>query len=264
MSMILRQPRWIVLTLLVVVLCVTFTELGLWQLRRHDERTAANEVLVANLASMPVVVSDLLPADQPLPDRDEWRLVTATGTYDDDHELLVRNRSYDGALGYEVVTPLVPPTGPALLVVRGWVPNTASALTVPEVPPAPRGEVTVTARLRPTPAGGTEDAGLPPSQVRRLAVPVIAGTLPYEVLEGGYAQLVVDAPGSDQGLAGPRALPVPEPGAGPHLPYAVQWFLFGLIAIGGWAVLVRAAAHEDKTARSAAAPERPRVAVRPR
>ena len=47
---VLRQPSWIGLTLLVVVLCVTFTELGLWQLRRHDERAAANAVLVANVA----------------------------------------------------------------------------------------------------------------------------------------------------------------------------------------------------------------------
>ena len=47
----------------------------------------------------------------------------------------MRNRSYEGELGYEVVTPLVPPSGPAVLVVRGWVPNGAAATDAPDVPP---------------------------------------------------------------------------------------------------------------------------------
>ncbi|MEJ7726062.1 MAG: SURF1 family protein [Actinomycetes bacterium] len=261
---LLRQPSWIGLTLLVIMLGITFTELGLWQLRRHDERAAANSLLVTNLAAAPVAVTDLLPADQPLPGEDEWRLVTASGVYDPEQEVLVRNRSYEGELGYEVVTPLVPSTGPAVLVLRGWVPNGSSAAAVPAVPPAPAGEVVVTARLRPTPTGGTDATGLPAGQVRQLAVPVIAGSLPYEVLEGGYAQLVVGAPGSDAGLAGPRALTAPEPNAGPHRPYAVQWFLFGVIAIGGWGVLLRAGLREDPGARPHAVREPPPVAVGPR
>jgi hypothetical protein len=38
---------------------------------------------------------------------------------------------------------------------------------------------------------------------------------------------------------------VPEPSAGPHRPYAIQWFLFAVIAIGGWVMLLRAAAGES-------------------
>jgi cytochrome oxidase assembly protein ShyY1 len=241
---ILRQPSWIGLTVLVVALCVLFTELGLWQLRRHDERAARNEVLAANLAAAPVPVTDVLRAD-PLATNDEWRTVVATGMYDGAAELLVRNTSYGGELGYAVVTPLVPPSGPALLVVRGWVPIGAEAATVPDVPAAPSGSVTVLARARPTATGGTDAAGLPERQVRRLDVPEIADALPYEVIEGGYAQLVPGAAGSDDGPAGPRALPVPEPSAGPHRPYAIQWFLFAVIAIGGWVMLLRAAASES-------------------
>ena len=254
---VLRQPTWIALTLLVVLLCVTFTELGLWQLRRHDERAAANKILEANLASAPVEVADLLSPEAPLPSADEWRLVTATGTYDADHELLVRNRSYEGKLGYEVVTPLVPPSGPALLLVRGWVPIGSSATAAPDVPRAPNGPVTVSARVRPTLTGSTDATGLPEGQIRRLVVPAVAEALPYAVLGGGYAQLVAGAPGSDEGPAGPRALTVPEPSAGAHLPYAVQWFLFGLIAIGGWLVLVRAAAREEPHTRPDAVRSRP-------
>ena len=260
---VLRQPSWIGLTLLVIVLCITFTELGLWQLRRHDERAAVNAVILANVAAAPVEVTALLPPENPLPSADEWRLVTATGRFDSANELLVRNRSYDGELGYEVVTPLVPAAGPAVLVVRGWVPNGASAIDVPDVSPAPTGVVTVSARVRPTPSGGTEATGLPEHQVRRLAVPAIAAALPYPVLEGGFAQLVAGAPGTDDGPAGPRALRVPEVGAGPHRAYAVQWFLFGVIAIVGWTVLVRAAVHEEPGTRPSALRQTP-AAMEPR
>ena len=261
MLAVLRQPSWVGLTLLVIVLCLTFVELGQWQLRRHDERAAANQVLESSLGRATVAVSDLLAADDPLRPADEWRLVTATGTYDSEHQLLVRNRTYEGVLGFEVVTPLVPPVGPALLVTRGWVPSGPSATAVPDVPAAPTGQVTVSARVRPAPDGDPDAAGLPEGQVRRLGVPAIAATLPYEVLAGGYAQLVVGAAGSDEGPAGPRALLVPEPSAGPHRPYAVQWFLFGLIAVGGWAVLLRATAREEPGTRpDAVRGRRPAVA----
>jgi cytochrome oxidase assembly protein ShyY1 len=255
---ILRQPSWIGLTVLVLVLCLGFTELGLWQLRRHDDRAARNEMLAASLAAAPVPVGDLLDAD-PLSTADEWRTVSATGSYDSASELLVRNSSYGGELGYAVVTPLVPTSGPALLVVRGWVPIGAEAATVPEVPAAPSGTVTVLARVRPTETGGTDAAGLPDRQVRRLDVPEIADSLPYQVLEGGFAQLVPGAAGSDDGAAGPRPLMLPEPGAGPHRPYAIQWFLFAVIAIVGWVMLLRAAANE-----STGAIERPAATAEPR
>ena len=48
-----------------------------------------------------------------------WR---PRGTYDTGAEVLIRNRSLDGAPGYHVVTPLVMADGTAVLVNRGWVP----------------------------------------------------------------------------------------------------------------------------------------------
>jgi cytochrome oxidase assembly protein ShyY1 len=261
---VLRQPSWIGLTLLVVVLCVSFTELGMWQLRRHDERAARNAVQVANIAAAAVPVTDLMSMGTAVPMTDEWRTVTVTGTYDVEHQVLVRNRTYAGELGYEVVTPLVPANGPAVLVVRGWVPNAESAVTAPVVPAPPTDEVTVSARLRPSSTGGTDAAGLPANQIRRLDVPAIAESLPYDLLDGGYVQLVSGAPGSDEGPAGPRALTVPETSAGPHLPYAIQWFLFGVIAIVGWFVLLRAAVRESAATRPDALRARPPAAVQSR
>ncbi len=258
---VLRQRSWIGLTVLVVVLCITFAELGLWQLRRHDQRQARNQIEIHNLEAPAVPVIDLLPTGTPLPSVDEWRTVTATGTYDRHHEVLLRNQTYEGDLGFAVVTPLVPVTGPAVLVLRGWVPSGAEATAVPDVLAAPAGVVTVSARVRPTPTGGTDATGLPADQVRRLDVPEIASELPYDVLDGGYVQLLPGAAGSDEGPAGPRSLLLPELSAGPHLPYAIQWFLFGVIAIIGWGVLLRAAVREEPGMRPSAIRMPPRTAV---
>ena len=92
---------------------------------------------------------------------------------------------------------------------------------------------------------------------------VLADALPYDVRQAGYVQLAAGAPGSDPGPAGPRALVVPSPGSGPHLPYAIQWFLFGVIAIVGWAVLLRASVRELHPRPPQATAERPTTAVLP-
>lgn len=250
MFRVLRRPSWIGLTVLVVVLAITFVELGRWQLRRHDERAATNLRVEASLDRASVPVDEILAVDERLPLADEWRLVEVVGTYDADNELLVRNRPYDGNVGYEVLTPLVTHDGRALLVDRGWVPAGSTATEVPAVPPPPPGEVTVTARVRAGSTGDAGAAGLPDGQVRRVAVASIAPGLPYPVY-GAYTTLLPGQPGSGVAEDPPRAIPVPEPSAGPHVAYAVQWFLFALIAVGGWVVLLRADVR-------AAGPARPR------
>ncbi len=45
--------------------------------------------------------------------------MTATGTYDADQTVIVRNRTRDGASGIDVVVPLVTAGGATLLVDRG-------------------------------------------------------------------------------------------------------------------------------------------------
>jgi cytochrome oxidase assembly protein ShyY1 len=242
---VLRRPSWVGFTLLVVVLCIAFVELGQWQLRRHDQRAAMNAVLTANLDQPAAEADAVLPVDGPLPPDEEWRLVRATGSYDTANQVLVRNQTLDGELGYEVITPLVRSTGPAILIMRGWVPAGLDARAEPTVPDPPTGEVAVQARVRPSEGTDAGTEGLPPHQVRRVAVAAIADDLPYQVATSGYASLVPGTPGSGQVGEGPRPVPPPQPSAGPHLAYAVQWYLFGVIAIAGWVILLRSAVRDE-------------------
>ena len=236
----LLSARWLRLIAAALAVAAGCVALGDWQLDRLQQRQARNDLIESNFSADPVAANNLLEVDRPLPADAQWRRVEVQGRYDEAHQILVRNRPLEGATGYHVLTPLVTDDGPALLVDRGWVPVGATARTRPDVPAAPAGQVTVIGRARPSepPAGG--DAA-PRGQVRRIDVPAIAATLPYDVY-GGYAELVEQTPAPHEGLT---PLPAPEPNPGPHLAYAFQWFVFALIALGGVAVLARREARES-------------------
>jgi cytochrome oxidase assembly protein ShyY1 len=235
----LLSPRWLRLIAAALVVAAGCVALGFWQLDRFHQKQARSDLVHENVAAEPVPADELLGDGRALPAAEEWRRVEAHGRYDEAHELLVRNRPLEGSTGYYVLTPLVTDDGPALLVNRGWVPVGATARTRPEVPAAPPGEVTVIVRARPSEPSDHKAVPLV-GQVRRIDVPAIAATLPYDVY-GGYGELVEQRPAA---AASPTVLPEPEPGLGPHLAYAFQWWLFAVIALVGVAVLARREARE--------------------
>jgi cytochrome oxidase assembly protein ShyY1 len=257
----LRKPRWIVLTVLVVVATVAMVWAGFWQLRRLDERQARNAAVEERSRLDPAPAATVLSGqsiDQARADA-EWRNVVATGTYDTGAEVLIRNRSFEGAPGYHVVTPLVLDDGTALLVNRGWIPIATQAGEAPVAPPPPSGLVTVTGRVR----GSQERGAIGPTdpsegileQLARVDVGRIAQQVPYPLLPA-YIELSAQQPEVTQPL--PRLLPLPELDEGPHLAYAVQWFIFSALAVGGWFVLVRRetrAASRTSSPSATSAPE---------
>jgi cytochrome oxidase assembly protein ShyY1 len=235
----LLSRRWLGLGAAALVVAACCVLLALWQLDRLDQRQARNDLVRQNAAAGPVEVGDLLAVGRSPAAGDVWRRVVATGRYDDDRQVLVRNRALDGPTGYFVLTPLVTEDGPALLVNRGWVPAGRSAAGPGTVPPPPGGSVTAQGRVRlaeEADGGGAAPAG----QVRRIDVPAIASDLPYDVY-GGYVDLVSQEPAPREA---PTPIPAPEPEPGPHLAYAFQWLVFGGIAIGGLVVLARREARE--------------------
>lgn len=250
---LLRRPRWIAFTLLTALLCVAFVELGQWQLRRHDERAAFNDSVREGQQARPVWVGQVLTAGHQPSVRQEWQSVRVSGRYDGEWTLLVRNRPLEGRVGFWVVTPLVTGTGTAVLVNRGWVPAGATARSVPDVPPVPDGTVTVTGRLRLSETDDDPAFRAPEGQVLAVDVERIADRLPYS-LYGGYVELVGQRPPPRGGL---ERLPPPVLSAGPHLSYAVQWFLFVGVALVGWWVLLRNQAREDSGARGSPPPGSP-------
>ena len=249
MLSLLRQRRWIGLTFLVIALVLLCYRLAHWQLDRLHGREKANASIAAAEKLPPISVDRLLAVGKQAAHA-HWRQVTVTGTWDADHQVLVRNRPQDGSNGFWVLTPLTTTQGTALLVLRGWVPYPVQADQSPDVPAPQAGQVTVVARVQ-----GSEPAKpaqLPAGQVLRVNVPSIAKDLPYPVY-GDYADLVSEQP---RPASAPTPLAAPTLDDGPHLSYAMQWYAFGLVAIVGWFVLLRRdaqAAAEDRVAAAAAA-----------
>ncbi|MBV2363877.1 SURF1 family protein [Streptomonospora sp. NEAU-YY374] len=235
---------------LVALVVPSFVWLGFWQWGRWEDKAAAAALQEANIAADPVPVRELAAPGEDVPPEDRWRRVTATGRYDTEHELLVRNRDGSAGVGLHVLTPLVTDDGPALLVNRGWIAQPPSATAEPEVPPAPEGEVTVTGRLQysetPENTGIRVREGLPEGQIMIVDVDTIAEDLPYPVY-GGYAELTEQRPESADA---PEPVAAPEVNTGMNLSYAVQWWVFTVIAIGGWIFLMR---REVKDARDGSA-----------
>jgi cytochrome oxidase assembly protein ShyY1 len=233
---VVRQPRWIGLALVAILIAALCLLAARWQWHRREARLAHNAIVTSHLQADPVVPQRVLAVDQPLAATAEYTLVTMAGTWDVQHEVLVRNHL--GRAGYDVITPFVPDTGPALLVDRGWIaPSNAGAGTAPTIPQPTSGgsdTVTVVARLRLSePPRGA--AGLPTGQVYAIDAPTIAAGLPYPAY-GAYGELVSQDPPPPPGLTLPDA---PDLGTGTHLIYAIQWTCFALIALIGYVVLVR-------------------------
>ncbi len=240
-----RDRRLWALGFVVLLVVPAFFLLSQWQFHRLDERRAENSTITAHADATPVPVAEVMTAGADpasVGPQQEWREVTATGTYESAGDQLVRRRPLEGENGFWVVTPLRLADGTVLLVNRGWVAAGADATSSPDVPEPPRGEVTVTGRVRASQTADPSARDLPPGQVS--ALDVRAADVGGSVFPG-YLELVTSDP-PESGDPAVRALPLPPLDEGPHLSYALQWIAFAVIAVGGFVLLVRGEARRER------------------
>jgi surfeit locus 1 family protein len=236
-------PRWILGHLLVVLLVIAMVNLGSWQLERRDEKRDRNEQITSRQDQPVAPVGELMAPDTSEGDVDElvYRPVTATGTYLTDQQVVVRNRSYDGAPGEWVLTPLLLDDGTAVVVSRGWQPIETDAAAAD----APSREVTVEGYVQATQERGSFGPTDPAEGSLETLARVDVQRLQQQVDEpllSGWVQLVEQDPAQPEDL--PVAVPLPELDEGPHLGYAGQWFLFCVVAVVGWIAIVRRTARD--------------------
>ncbi len=121
----------------------------MWQWDRRGQAVAAIEKVDANYDQTAVALSTELSAGPLDADAREWVPVTLTGRYVTEDQVLVRTRPRSGAVGFEVLVPFV--SAEATVVVnRGWIPTGESQDNPDQVPPAPNGDVTLVARIKPS------------------------------------------------------------------------------------------------------------------
>ncbi|HEY6796486.1 MAG TPA: SURF1 family protein [Kineosporiaceae bacterium] len=218
---VLRERFWLRLAVAVVLLSVAFFFLGRWQLGRHEAKVARNDRINANYSAAPIPLPAVLPApDTPLPVDREWTQVRLTGSYESDRQRLIRNRPVNGDFGYEVLVPLRLPSGSTFLVDRGWLPPGEDFVRPDTVPAPPSGQVSVVVRLRP--GEPPLDRTPPPGQELRIDLGRLATVAGGTVYRGAYGVLASENPAP---ATAPTLLPRPDEDLGPHLAYAVQWWI---------------------------------------
>jgi surfeit locus 1 family protein len=235
-------PKWIAFHLLVLVGCITLFGLGIWQLRRLDDRQSFN-AMVEQRFDEPAVPLDMLIPEGIVNDSVgagelagsvEWRAATVSGTYLPEYELRVVNRSQNGRAGDNLVVPLELDDGRVLLVSRGFVP-----LGV-EDPAVPALSIEVTGRLHPSQErsllGAKDPAEGVLTEAQRLDLSRLDPQIPGDLLPV-YMDLLSSMPPETPGV--PEPVIAPDLSEGNHLSYAIQWFTFSLAVLAGWAVALR-------------------------
>lgn len=214
---------------LALIAAIVFVRLGFWQLSRRRERLARNALVMARYDAPPVDVS-ALPHDTVAA-----RFVHATvaGTLDYDHELTYAARSYKGSPGVNLLTPVrFPGNDTAVIVDRGWVYSPDGA-TLDHAKWHDH-DSTFTGYIEEMPSGEGSSYTNRPTVLARLAYGAVAKAVPYPV-RPYYLVALGDTSNAPDRVA---RLSIPELGEGPHLGYAIQWFMFATIAVVGAAVVV--------------------------
>ena len=242
------KPRWIAGLVFAIAISGVFVLLSQWQFGRSTQAEAPVSTTTEETRQLTAVL-------QPggfFPGSVADQMVSATGTYDPQKQVLVQGRLNDGAKGYWIVSAFAVKNAPALLgsgatpqtwipVARGWVADPADAVAPPS------GTIELTGRLLPSesPLPNTD-----PGHGRATAVSVAELINDWNVSSypGFVAASTELSGGTDVGpsAAGGGVKPLrigPQPPAQQlnwlNLFYSVEWVVFAGFALFIWWRLVK-------------------------
>jgi len=256
----LRSPRWAGYLALVIVFAIACCALGAWQLNRRAEALAEVARIDANYDAEAIPVAEALPDPDGFDADQRWQVVALSGEYLADEEVVVRNRPFQGSSGFEVITPFRLDDGTVFMVNRGWIAQDSDGRPSEYAAP-PAGRVDVEARLK---AGEGRIAGRTSTgnELATIDLDELSDRVGGPTYTGAYGLLVQRGDDADEP---PLAAMRPARDEGPHLSYALQWFVFALLGFVGlaWAAnqerrgLAEASAGSHATTDAAMAPGAP-------
>ena len=224
-----REPLSLLKSAVALLLVIGCLWAAQWQYHRGVDRHQRNNQieLRSDLAAISISDAVEVAASQ------EWRKVSATGQFDPDRQILLRNRYFEGKYGFEVLTAFQDSSGVEYWVDRGWVQAGENATIAPQIPPLPVGEVTIEGRLR-------LDRSLPQGKFFALPTGNKGGLISEANAQASNKEYGIDSTfyvdlltGDHPELTPDVAASLPELSDGPHFAYALQWIIFaGLVLYG--------------------------------
>ena len=212
-----------VLTLAAIALCI---RLGFWQFDRYELRHQITKEITAALNQSAALLDDSNQAKV-----EPWMKVQIAGRFDAAYQSTFRGHYFQERYGLEVLSLFIPTDTavPPVWVDRGWIETRRGADALPEIPLPPEGMITVEGILReyddPSEARGVFFA-LPAPKIGRIDELSLQRVFSGETFHK-YLKLQ-KAPG----VSTLEINPLTPPGEGPHLAYAIQWWLFALLIAG--------------------------------
>ena len=204
--------------------------LGFWQLGRYEEKLVIEENLQLRRFT-PLSLDDL----RELNDQRFYPL-TITGTFDNSRYFLLDNRTFNGRVGFHVLTPFLTNNGELVLVDRGWIVGSFDRRHLPDIPQV-YGLTTIVGQSW-QPVG---EAFLLKEDVWRTGWPKVIQAIDKQAMTNALQTddadsidsiepwlLILDSdqPGSLQRNFHPTSMPAER-----HLGYAVQWFVMALALV---------------------------------
>lgn len=238
----LLRPGWLVLIAMCgVFVYLCFTVLAPWQLGKNVQNSHRNTLISDSIHAGPAPIGELFGENTTVSGDEEWRQVSATGTYLADKQVLVRLRSVAVDPAFEILAPFQLDDGRIIIVDRGYVWPDAK-MQPPVVPPPPSGTVTINGRIRNSERtwgdrGPISEGGW--TQVYAIHTDGLSELLDLPLL-GNYIQLNDAQPG------GLGVIALPQLDAGPYLSYGLQWIAFGLMVPAGAAYFAWAEIKERR------------------
>lgn len=207
--------------------------LGFWQLHRLEERRAKNALITLQTAAGFASVADTRMQDT---SKLHWRRVKLRGVPDYQREAVLSARSQNGSVGVQIVTAIKPVDDSwpdtSILVIRGWMPA-PDGRTYARASTSEGDTLEVEGLVTEFPPTGTGQVRMPslPYAFRwldrdTLAKEVGTPVAPFVLLQLG------DTVQHD--VSKITRVPPPSLSEGPHKSYAVQWFVFAIVALGGF------------------------------
>jgi cytochrome oxidase assembly protein ShyY1 len=229
--------RWIGYFGVALVFALICVVLSHWQWERKAENLALLDKLNANYNSKPVDLHTILPSRSSYSSNDEFKQVKVTGRYLTKETLLLRDQSYNGFPGFDVLVPLQVANGDVFIVDRGWIPTGNDHDYPDSIPAPPKGEVTVVARLagtEPYPNGRTD---IPAQrEVQAIDLSDIQKYVSQPVYSEAYGNLKSETPSVG---TMPKLAQKPSVDYGLNLSYAIQWIMFAVAAFAFFGYAIR-------------------------
>ena len=231
----LLRPSWVISHVLVFALVISTFALGMWQLSRLDERRSYNSIVTSQFGQPTEQLSSLLQSFEEGSDI-LYRVAEVSGEFDPSKQIYVVNRSQNGIAGVHVVTALKTLENSLFIAVnRGFIPRSVYLEANPGDLSPPIGEVDVRGLVI---AGKKDDRGYG-DEMAEIDLAVLSDYWEIELASVFLQREELNAVAEI-----PIPLPLPDLTEGPHLSYAVQWFIFMTIALIGYPLVLRKVSKE--------------------